>query len=108
MLVMSAILRSFFTKVRRFFRVCTQLTVQCPLAATSEHSMHFGHGRYACPRRYMATDEVKLVVVWFLSSYDIVLFGPRPPNMKLLKFNVPNMKAKIWLRRRQVSEDANK
>ncbi len=77
-----------------------QIRRECQLTATSENSMHFGHGRHTCPGRWMAADEAKLVVVYLLSSYDIALFGPRPSNMRLLKFNVPNMTAKIWLRKR--------
>lgn len=74
---------------------------ECLLTATSDHSMHFGHGRHTCPGRWMAADEAKLVVSHLLSSYDVALFGPRPPNMRLLKFNVPDITAKIWLKRRQ-------
>ncbi|KAI7773647.1 cytochrome P450 [Diaporthe eres] len=78
-----------------------QVRRQSPITATSDHSMHFGHGRHTCPGRHMASDEVKLVMAHLLLSYDFALFGPRPENMRLLKFNVPNMTARIWLRQRK-------
>nr|BBD84642.1 putative cytochrome P450 [Cordana terrestris] len=77
-----------------------QIRRECLLTATSEHSMHFGHGRHTCPGRWMAADEAKLVMARLVSSYDIALFSPRPANIKLLKFNVPSMTANIWLRKR--------
>nr|BAM84048.1 cytochrome P450 monooxygenase [Tolypocladium album] len=76
-----------------------------PMTATSEYSMHFGIGRHACPGRYMVSDEVKLVMVHLLLHYDFAManFGPRPKNMAFGKFILPDMQAKVWLRK---SKDA--
>lgn len=63
--------------------------------------MHFGIGRHACPGRYMVSDEVKLVMVHLLLNYDFAIkgFGPRPRNMAFGKFMLPDMQAKVWLRK---------
>ncbi|KYK60561.1 cytochrome P450 monooxygenase [Drechmeria coniospora] len=72
-----------------------------PFTATSEHSMHFGMGRHACPGRFMVSDEVKLVLVHLLTHFDFAIEnnGPRPRNVAFGKFMLPDMGAKIWLRR---------
>ncbi|KAG5977226.1 hypothetical protein E4U56_000191 [Claviceps arundinis] len=78
----------------------------CDLTATNEQSMHFGTGRHACPGRFMASDEVKLAVVFILQNFDIAMenFGPRPKNHAFGKFMLPDMAAKIWLRESKSSK----
>ncbi|RDA85087.1 hypothetical protein CP532_3111 [Ophiocordyceps camponoti-leonardi (nom. inval.)] len=78
-----------------------KLRASCPLTATSEHSMHFGIGRNACPGRFMVSDEVKLVMIHLLLNMELAMenFGPRPKNVAFGKFMLPDMKAKIWLKR---------
>lgn len=73
----------------------------CPLTATSEHSMHFGIGRNACPGRFMVADEVKLVMIHLLLNMELAMegFGPRPRNVAFGKFMLPDMRARIWLKR---------
>ncbi|KAG6082398.1 hypothetical protein E4U15_002513 [Claviceps sp. LM218 group G6] len=79
----------------------------CDLTATNEQSMHFGTGRHACPGRFMASDEVKLAVVFILQNFDIAMenFGPRPKNHAFGKFMLPDMAAKIWLRESKSSKE---
>ena len=38
---------------------------------TGEHFMHFGHGREACPGRFFAIQQIKLVVAHMIMNYDI-------------------------------------
>lgn len=78
-----------------------QVRCQSPITATSDHSMHFGHGHHACPGIHMASDEVKLAMTNLLLSFEFALFQPRPENLRLLELNVPNMTARIWLRQRK-------
>lgn len=33
--------------------------------------MHFGYGRHACPGRFFAANEIKLMLVRLLMDYDI-------------------------------------
>ncbi|PFH59494.1 hypothetical protein XA68_12254 [Ophiocordyceps unilateralis] len=78
-----------------------KLKASCPLTSTSEHSMHFGIGRNACPGRFMVSDEVKLVMIHLLLNMELAMenFGPRPKNVAFGKFMLPDMKAKIWLKK---------
>ncbi|KAG6319371.1 hypothetical protein E4U22_004624 [Claviceps purpurea] len=77
-----------------------KLKSSCDLTATNEQSMHFGIGRHACPGRFMASDEVKLALIFILQNFDIAMenFGPRPKNQTFGKFMLPDLAAKIWLR----------
>ncbi|KAG6050539.1 hypothetical protein E4U39_003815 [Claviceps sp. Clav50 group G5] len=83
-----------------------KLKSSCDLTATNEQSMHFGTGRHACPGRFMASDEVKLAVIFILQNFDIAMenFGPRPKNHAFGKFMLPDMAAKIWLRESTTSK----
>ncbi|KJZ73001.1 hypothetical protein HIM_07573 [Hirsutella minnesotensis 3608] len=87
-----------------------RLKASCPLTATSETSMHFGIGRHACPGRFMVSDEVKLVMIHLLSNFDFAIenFGPRPKNVAFGKFMLPNMQARVWLKRINQTEEESK
>lgn len=41
------------------------------LVATSSDHLAFGHGKHACPGRFFAANEVKIVLVMILLQYDI-------------------------------------
>ncbi|KJZ71108.1 hypothetical protein HIM_09527 [Hirsutella minnesotensis 3608] len=78
-----------------------KLKASCPLTATGETSMHFGIGRHACPGRFMVSDEVKLVMIHLLVNFDFAIenFSPRPKNVAFGKFMLPNMTAKVWIKK---------
>ncbi|KAH6673714.1 cytochrome P450 [Halenospora varia] len=40
-------------------------------ASTSKNMMHFGAGRHACPGRWVASHEIKLILATFVLNYDI-------------------------------------
>nr|AFO69302.1 P450 monooxygenase [Aciculosporium take] len=86
----------------RFYRMRSdpELKYTCDLTVTGEYSMHFGHGRHACPGRFMVSDEVKLAMVRLLLHFEFCIenFGPRPKNFVFGKFIMPDMTAKVWLR----------
>ncbi|KAM4059004.1 cytochrome p450 [Hirsutella rhossiliensis] len=84
----------------------SKLKASCPLTATSEQSMHFGIGRHACPGRFMVSDEVKLVMIHLLLNFDFAIenFGPRPKNVAFGKFMLPDMGAKVWLKKANQAE----
>ncbi|KAL7941104.1 cytochrome P450 [Trichoderma barbatum] len=52
-------------------------------AYTSDHILNFGSGTHACPGRYYASYEIKLVLVHLLTRYDVKWpeGQSRPPNM---------------------------
>ncbi|KAF5332141.1 hypothetical protein D9611_008153 [Ephemerocybe angulata] len=70
---------------------------------TSISSLTFGHGRHACPGRFFATQEMKLMLALFLQTYDMKLDnkdGARPKNMWVGLSCVPNQSASIMFRKR--------
>jgi hypothetical protein len=77
--------------------------------ATSSESLSFGHGNHACPGRFFAGNEIKVVLIHLLMFWE-VRFVPgkdgkaeRPGNY-IQEFSVvPNPMAKIELRRRKLT-----
>lgn len=72
-------------------------------AATDKSHVGFGHGRYACPGRFAASIEVKVLLAHILLQYDIRLpkrMSGRPQSIKLLEFQFLNPEATMELRMR--------
>ncbi len=40
---------------------------------TNEQNLAFGYGRHACPGRFFATNEIKMIVAKMILDYDIKL-----------------------------------
>jgi ent-kaurene oxidase len=78
------------------------------LATTpSEEHLVFGHGHQACPGRFFAVNEVKLIMVFFLVNYEMK--EPERQKNRRLHFSfeeyfVLNPTLKLAMRRRR--EDA--
>ncbi|EED13570.1 cytochrome P450, putative [Talaromyces stipitatus ATCC 10500] len=70
------------------------------LVTTSDTYLAFGHGRHACPGRFFAAQEMKLMLAYVLQNYDIEKLSEKPPSTMLMGTNVPNEKAKIRVKRR--------
>ena len=76
---------------------------------TSPESISFGHGQWACPGRFFASNEIKVILIELLKNYDIGL-GPngegqsenfkRPKTYTVDSSFVPDPTAKIFFRRR--------
>jgi len=73
------------------------------MVSTSAEYHPFGHGRHACPGRFFAANELKLMMVHLVTTYDIKLEneGVLPPTMNFGTGLMPNMKAKVLFRKRQ-------
>lgn len=69
---------------------------------TSPEFLAFGHGRHACPGRFFASVELRLMLACVLMNYDLEFSGPgtRPRNRWFNVQRVPDMKATIRVRRR--------
>lgn len=69
---------------------------------TSPDFLGFGHGRHACPGRFFASAELRLMLAWVVMNYDFEFAeaGPRPRNWWFNINRVPNMKATIRVKRR--------
>ena len=71
-------------------------------ATTTPAHMGFGHGQYACPGRFFASDEVKIVLCFLLLKYDMQFLPgeKRPPGIPFNDGFVVNPAMQIQVRRR--------
>lgn len=75
------------------------------LVTTSPEYLPFGHGKHACPGRFIVDFELKMIVAHVLRHYDI-RFPPdykdqRPPNVWMTEATFPPPGARICIRRRE-------
>ncbi|KAI0407187.1 cytochrome P450 [Xylaria palmicola] len=77
-------------------------------ASSNHESMAFGYGRHACPGRWFASNEIKMIMVYLLENYDFRLPGGktgeenRPPSLNFETQYLPNPEAVVEFRRRKV------
>ncbi|KAK4107603.1 ent-kaurene oxidase [Canariomyces notabilis] len=69
-------------------------------ATTSNEYLAFGHGRNACPGRFFAANELKLILAHIVLNYDIKLLPSRPRNMWFGLNRIPPMQATISIKKR--------
>lgn len=71
--------------------------------STSTGHINFGHGRDACPGRFFASQEIKLLLAHTLLSYDIKLADSTvlPAPSWYDRSRLPNQTAKILFRARK-------
>jgi len=69
-------------------------------ATTGTDYLAFGHGRNACPGRFFAANELKLMLAHLVLSYDIELGGSRPRNSWFGLNRVPPLQATIRIKKR--------
>ncbi|KAJ5247562.1 cytochrome P450 [Penicillium chermesinum] len=75
-------------------------------ATTENRILNFGHGPNACPGRFFASIEIKIILVRLLMDYEF-RFKPgqkRPRNMYAHEFVFPNPSTEILVRQRPASE----
>lgn len=72
--------------------------------ATSLTHMPFGHGKHACPGRFLIDVELKMVVAYLVVHYDLAFpeeyGGRRPENRWLAEGEMPPVGVRIRARRR--------
>ncbi|KAF8859723.1 cytochrome P450 [Acephala macrosclerotiorum] len=71
------------------------------MVTTSDTFLAFGHGRHACPGRFFAAAEMKLLLAYIVLNYDIKPIGFRPANGTIGAAILPPMKASISVKRRK-------
>ncbi|KAL8941984.1 MAG: hypothetical protein Q9216_001917 [Gyalolechia sp. 2 TL-2023] len=72
-------------------------------AASNLESMAFGYGRHACPGRYFADCEIKIIMCYLLRNYDLKFaesVKERPRSLLAETQCLPNHEAKVLLRAR--------
>ncbi|KAI1464315.1 cytochrome P450 [Daldinia caldariorum] len=71
-------------------------------SSTDSSHITFGHGRFACPGRFIAAVEIKLVFATMLGRYDIS-FGEgrgRPRALQVLELGFPDPTQEVYVRER--------
>lgn len=61
----------------------------------------FGHGRHACPGRFFIAVEIKLMLAYMATKYEIKPLEVRPTNRWLGGIRLPPTKATMRVRRRK-------
>ncbi|KAL1838915.1 hypothetical protein VTK73DRAFT_4199 [Phialemonium thermophilum] len=98
----------------RFYRLRTgevpdplgyKSTEQYQFVTVTKENMGFGYGRHACPGRFFAANEIKMILAHMLLRFDMKLpasrAGKRYPNLVVAHSIVPDPKGEILLRRVQ-------
>ncbi|KAJ6058228.1 uncharacterized protein N7446_007811 [Penicillium canescens] len=78
-------------------------------ATTDKNSLHFGHGKYACPGRFFAAYEIKMIISHLLMDYDF-RFPPgtsRPKVFSADEVLLPDPSTRVLMHRRTDSAHSN-
>lgn len=59
------------------------------IVSTSNQHLAFGHGRHACPGRFFASNEMKLMLSFILQNYEIEPLEQRPENVWVHDVAIP-------------------
>ena len=61
----------------------------------------FGYGRHACPGRFFAAHEMKLLLAHLVQHYDVEHMAERPMQQTILETKLPPSSLRIRVRRRK-------
>lgn len=77
---------------------------RCQYVATSSEHLGFGHGKHACPGRFFAANELKIVLSHLLMKFDWKLVDgeKRPEDIQWSDMIAPNPAARIMYKARKV------
>ena len=69
---------------------------------TNKEYLYWGHGAHACPGRFFAANEIKIILVHLILNYDIKLSEgeSRPKNIFTEGGMIPDPQGKVWLKKR--------
>lgn len=72
--------------------------------STAPDYLPFGHGRHACPGRFLVDFELKMIVAYILKHYDLEFppeyHGKRLPNKQIAELTAPPKGVKLRFKRR--------
>jgi len=79
-------------------------SVNHQLVATNLDYVPFGRGRHACPGRFFAANELKVMLAHLIITYDVKLEneGVRPPNFWFATACIPNRTGEVLFRKRRI------
>ncbi|KAJ7049341.1 cytochrome P450 [Mycena amicta] len=76
-------------------------SIKLQMVAPDVKYLSFGLGRHACPGRFFAVNELKLMLAYILENYDVKLEGPeRPPTEWFGTLAAANRFGKVMFRKR--------
>ncbi|PYH66909.1 cytochrome P450 [Aspergillus vadensis CBS 113365] len=78
---------------------------QAQLVTTAPENLAFGHGKHACPGRFFAANEVKIVLIYLLLRYDWKLLEGTVPRIFSGGFGMaldPTLKMEVRRRREEM------
>ncbi|RDA86915.1 hypothetical protein CP532_1870 [Ophiocordyceps camponoti-leonardi (nom. inval.)] len=70
------------------------------MVSTSSHHLAFGHGRHACPGRFFAAHELKLILAQLLLNYEFRPIAERPRPGWIGSIAIPPLGACVEMRRK--------
>ncbi|KAM0248340.1 hypothetical protein ACHAP5_003511 [Fusarium lateritium] len=94
-----------FSRARELAASRDEKTPLVTFVTTSPEFLPFGHGKHACPGRFLVDFEMKMILAYALRNYDIKLAdeygGKRPPNFWVAEANSPPSGVQIMVKRRE-------
>ncbi|KAM5442855.1 putative ent-kaurene monooxygenase [Microsporum ferrugineum] len=71
-------------------------------AMTDTNNLHFGHGKYSCPGRFFASNEIKIILAHLLMDYEFKYLPgcSRPKNLTADENLYPDPSARLLMRKR--------
>ncbi|KAI1033565.1 hypothetical protein LB505_012981 [Fusarium chuoi] len=69
--------------------------------SVNQSSLTFGYGRHACPGRFFAANEIKMILAHALLQYDVKNVGDtieRYPNMEFAHMSIPDPSKKLMFK----------
>jgi len=73
---------------------------------TSTDNLIFGHGQRACPGRFFAANETKIVLAHLIMKYEWKFVGSKKPQVQTIGFSMlADSRAKVYIRRREEELD---
>ncbi|KAL6859810.1 hypothetical protein ACO1O0_003834 [Amphichorda felina] len=70
--------------------------------SVSQNSLTFGYGRHACPGRFFAANEIKMILANVLLEYDVRMpegTTGRYPNIEFAHMSIPDSSKKLLFRK---------
>jgi ent-kaurene oxidase len=77
-------------------------TTRDQYASTDKEHIHFGHGRYACPGRFVVSNEIKMSIGKMLLKYEFRFHDEIPPNKTILELSFQDPATRILIRERKI------
>lgn len=93
-----------FSRIRENAAAKDEKVPPVSFVTTSTEYLPFGHGKHACPGRFLIDFELKMIIAYVLGHYDVEFpveyNGQRPPNYWMTEALFPPDGAKIRIRRK--------